>query len=67
MRRKRTLAAAGVLVFGAALLYYLYGGHETPAGQVPLADLTPQTFATVQSAFNSAPDDVRLLLLLSPT
>jgi hypothetical protein len=46
---------------------HFYGGTETPAGQAPLAYLTPQSFAGLKTAFNDAKDDVRLLVLLSPT
>jgi hypothetical protein len=46
---------------------YLSGGNRTPAGQSPLADLTPQTLDSIRDAFNAAHDDARLVLFLSPT
>jgi hypothetical protein len=51
----------------AGVLFYFYGGHQAPAGQPPLRKLTTQNVAEVKSAFNAAKDDVRVLLLLSPT
>jgi hypothetical protein len=44
---------------------YLWGPSKTPAGQPPL--LTLSTFSEFQSAFDSAADQSRLILLLSPT
>ncbi len=55
-----------VLVF-AGLLYYLYGGHQVPSGQAPLADLTAANIDDVKTSFNQAQTEVRLLVLLSPT
>jgi hypothetical protein len=37
----------------------------TPAGQLPLVEL--RSAEPVQRAFNSAPDSVRVIVLLSPT
>lgn len=47
-------------------LSYL-GGGSPPAGQLPLADITPATVAGLRGAFNAARDDVRMILFLSPT
>ena len=66
MTRKRILILIPALILCGAL-YYFYAGHQTPAGQPPLADLTPQNFTTLENAFNASNDDVRVLLLLSPT
>jgi hypothetical protein len=66
MSRKHILIAAFAIALGGAL-FYSYGGHETPTGQLPLQRLTTQNVAAVKSAFNAAKDDVRVLLLLSPT
>ena len=66
MNRKQILAALLAIALAGAL-YYLYGGSQTPAGQPPLQKLTTQNLAEVKSAFNAAKDDVRVLLLLSPT
>jgi hypothetical protein len=54
-----------VAVIGA--LIYFYGGSQGPAGQAPLESLTAQNSANIKNRFNAAKDDVRVLLLLSPT
>ena len=66
MKRRHILAIVAALVLCGAL-FYLYAGHRTPAGQPPLAELIPQNFTTIETAFNAAQDDVRVVLLLSPT
>ena len=66
MNRKRVFAIAAALLL-CGVLFYLYGGHETPSGQPPLAELQAGNFAAIENAFNAAADDVRVLLLLSPT
>ncbi len=66
MNRKRLIALAPALVVIGALFYF-YAGHQTPAGQPPLAELTDANFATLADTFNGAKDDVRVILLLSPT
>jgi hypothetical protein len=64
--RKYIPAAVGALAV-VAVLVYLYAGHETPAGQPPLATLTPDTLSQFETAFDSAKGDVRVVLFLSPT
>jgi len=65
--RKRLLIgiilAALLLVTGV----YFWGPSKTPAGQPPLSVLSASSFSEFQSAFDSAADDPRILLLLSPT
>jgi hypothetical protein len=51
--RKYIPAAVGALAV-VAVLVYLYAGHETPAGQPPLATLTPDTLSQFETAFDSA-------------
>ena len=51
----------------AAVLFYLYGGSQVPPGQPPLQSLTPQNLAEVENSFNAVKDDVRVLVLVSPT
>jgi hypothetical protein len=46
---------------------YFWGPSKTPAGQSPLSTLSESTLANFQSAFDSAADEPRILLLLSPT
>lgn len=66
MRRKYILLA--LLTFAlVGVLFYLYAGSQVPSGQPPLQSLTPQNLAGLERAFNAAKNDVRVLLLLSPT
>jgi hypothetical protein len=46
--------------------FYL-GGHQVPAGQPPLGDLISGPLDTLKSDFNRNSDQVRVILLLSPT
>jgi hypothetical protein len=66
MTSKRIVGGFVALLLAAALFYF-YAGHETPAGQAPLASVTPETLGGIASAFNQATSDTRLLVLLSPT
>jgi hypothetical protein len=67
MTRKRILLTvfAALALFGT--LSYFYAGHQTPASQPRLAELNQQNFTTIENSFNAAKDDIRILLLLSPT
>lgn len=65
-RRTYLLAALGGAALIAALVHF-YGGSATPPGQPRLARLTAENVSQVQAAFNAGKDDVRLLVLLSPT
>jgi hypothetical protein len=66
MRRSTLAIVAAVLVVVAVLLYAL-AGHQPPAGQLPLADLSASALPTLQDDFNQHADEVRVILLLSPT
>jgi hypothetical protein len=66
MQRNRILLIIVLLALLGTGLHF-YGGTRTPAGQAPLTSLTPQSFAELKTAFNEAKDDVRVLVLLSPT
>jgi hypothetical protein len=65
MTRKAFLALPAAVLLGAGI--YFYGGHTAPPTQPALVDLTPQTLSRIEGAFNDAKDDVRVLVLLSPT
>jgi hypothetical protein len=65
MKRAVVVGAIPVALLAAAALY-LYGGGQTPAGQPPLKNLSAQS-GEIKNEFNAAKDDVRVLLLLSPT
>jgi hypothetical protein len=66
MQRAYIVGAIPVALLAAAVLY-LYGGGQTPAGQLPLKNLNAQSVGEIKNEFNAAKDDVRVLLLLSPT
>lgn len=66
MKRKYIPGALMAVALLAALIYF-YGGSRVPAGQPPLLSLTPQNVTEFKTAFNAAKEDVRVLLLLSPT
>jgi hypothetical protein len=66
IRRNHIIGVLGALVVAFALLYF-YGGSTTPVSQPPLVRLTPENVSQVEAAFNTAKEDVRVLVLLSPT
>ena len=59
------LAVAVLAIFAG--LFYLYGGHQTPTGQAPLADLNAANLSELKNEFNGSQANVRMLVLLSPT
>lgn len=65
---KRTyILGAFAAAFLLSALVYSYGGSQAPSGQSPLKSLTARNVSDVKNKFNAAKDDVRVLLLLSPT
>jgi hypothetical protein len=64
-RRNIGLGLAAVAVFAG--LFYFYGGHQTPSGQTPLADLNAANLGELKNEFNASQASVRMLVLLSPT
>ena len=64
---KRTILLVILVVALAGAAAYFYGGGQTPPGQPSLEALTAENVTEVRDAFNSAKDNVRVLLLLSPT
>jgi hypothetical protein len=64
MRRKHIAMALAGAALTAALAYF-YLGHTVPSGQPPLRNLTGA--AQFAQTFNAANDEVRVVLLLSPT
>jgi hypothetical protein len=66
MSRKSILVALLTVVLMGALVYF-YGGSQAPEGQAPLERLTTQNLGEIKAAFNATKDQVRVLLLLSPT
>ena len=66
MKRAVVVGAIPVALLAAAV-FYLYGAGQTPAGQPPMKNLSAQSIGEIKNEFNAAKDDVRVLLLLSPT
>jgi hypothetical protein len=66
MKRSTIALALAALAFFAGL-FYLYGGHQTPTGQAPLADLNAANLSELKNEFNGDKANVRILVLLSPT
>ena len=64
-RRTIGLGLSSLVVFAG--LFYLYGGHQTPSGQAPLADLNAASLSQLKDEFNASRANVRVLVLLSPT
>ncbi len=66
MNRKKA-AFLAVVVIAVFLIYYLYGGSTTPAGQQPLVRLNNSNLSSLKDAFNGSANSVRVLVLVSPT
>lgn len=66
MPRKYFPLAILALVLVAAFLYF-YGGSQAPPSQPALESLTARNVTDLKNGFNAAQNDVRVLLLLSPT
>jgi uncharacterized membrane protein len=66
MNRKYVLPAILVVALAGGVGYF-YGGSHAPAGQLPFLRLTPQNVDEVKNAFNAVQDDVRVIVLFSPT
>jgi hypothetical protein len=67
---RRTMTAAFVViavVVLAVIARYYFAGHQVPAGQAPLAELTSNSLDSLKADFNRSADGVRIVLLLSPT
>lgn len=65
--KRRYVVGAILLASLVAAALYLYGGGQTPSGQPPLRNLTAANVVDIKNEFNAAKDQVRVLLLLSPT
>jgi hypothetical protein len=65
--KRRYIVASLVALLLLAVFVYLYGGSQAPSGQPPLRSITAQKVEEVKNEFNAAKNDVRVLLLLSPT
>jgi hypothetical protein len=66
MTRVQRLVAGGALALTLTLIGC--GPGTAPAGQSPVTAFTPQTtLEAIRQPFNAASDDMRIVLLLSPT
>jgi hypothetical protein len=67
MRRTMTLVVIVMSVVVLALLARMYfAGHQAPADEPPLADLTSDSLDSLKADFNRSADGVRIIILLSP-
>jgi len=65
---KRGLIICGVILAAAFVwLGYQQIGSRQPQGQPPLANLTQETLQQLRAEFNRDADEVRIVLLVSPT
>ena len=64
-RRSVGLALAALAIFAG--LFHLYGSHQAPSGQAPLANLNAANLSELKNEFNEDKANVRMLVLLSPT
>jgi hypothetical protein len=64
-RRSVGLALSALAIFVG--LFHLYGGHQAPSGQAPLANLNAANLSELKNEFNGSEANVRMLVLLSPT
>jgi hypothetical protein len=67
MRRAMIAVLLVAVVVLAVVARYHFAGHQVPAGQPPLADLTSQSLGSLKADFNRSADGLRIILLLSPT
>jgi hypothetical protein len=67
MRRRLVFFAVLLAAIAAAFVWYLRGERRVPAGQPPLAVLDAASFETLRADFNAHADQVRIVVLLSPT
>ena len=63
MRSLRTV----LVVVGLVLAIQACGPGRAPSGQAPMVQMTAESLETLRQQFNAAPDEPRVILLLSPT
>lgn len=62
-----SLVIVAVAVALVCLAWLEWAPRRTPAGQPPLTILKPDSLSAFHTAFNASADEVRILLMLSPT
>ena len=67
MNRRRRIMIAALAVFLALGVQRRFFTHNAPAVQTPLAFLDQASLETLRADFNRRPDEVRIIVLLSPT
>ena len=66
MKRTWSIVLAAVVVAILAAVYFTRTGHA-PAGQPTLVEMNGSTLSGLQAEFNLTSDQLRVILLLSPT
>jgi len=66
MKRTLSIVLAAVVVAILAAVYFTKTGHA-PAGQPTLVEMNRSTLSGLQADFNRTSDQLRVILLLSPT
>ena len=61
------LLAAGIVVSVAAFALVRFAPRRVPPGQPPLSILEASSLPAFRDAFNAQSDQVRVLVMLSPT
>lgn len=67
MSRRIRITAAVVVAAVVATAIYLLVAQRAPAGQPPLAMLDAGSMSALRADFNAAADQIRVIVLLSPT
>jgi hypothetical protein len=67
VKRKGIIAAFLGIAILLLLSFYFFWGSSVPNGQQPLVKLNSSNFVSIKDAFNASANDVRLIVMLSPT
>ncbi len=65
--RKVIIAASVAIAIVLLLAFYFFWGSSVPKGQQPLVRLNNSNISSLKDAFNASGNDVRLIVMLSPT
>jgi hypothetical protein len=65
--KRKTIVLVSVTALLVLVAAYLWGPSSVPQGQPPLLTLTAANFSEFETAFDSEPSVLRVVLLLSPT
>jgi len=67
VKRKVVITLPIVIAAVVLLYFYFFWGSNVPKGQQPLVRLDSSNITSLKDAFNSSSNDVRLIVMLSPT